>query len=353
MAKKKPTLTRKLVAHRLSLLRLAESAREKVIADLSVIDSGLLKLIYDSQITDSPTTSVARTESLIIQSRPIIASGYATATTTLTEELMGLAQYEQEKLPSILDAFGATISDDNEISDDDLSAFVSSLVIVGFRLRDWWSKQTLDTQLRFAQQARMSSSARENSYQLLDRIVGKSTNNRTILDDGGSNTLFVEKSGGILNTSYYQASGLVHTSSQAVSSSIDGNILDDNSNQIDGYQAVVTLDGRTSDLCLSRAGGAWSSDGNPWPGSFVSISFPGFTPWHWKCRTFLAPILKGQQPDEAMTFSDWIEGEDEDVQKDVLGPKRFELWKQGHVSPDQMIDQSGNRLTLEQLRGNL
>ena len=51
-----------------------------------------------------------------------------------------------------------------------------------------------------------------------------------------------------------------------------------------------------------------------------------------------------------LRYEDWLKSQKETVQKDVLGPSRFELWKNRSLTLPEMLDQRGNPLTLEQLR---
>jgi hypothetical protein len=51
-----------------------------------------------------------------------------------------------------------------------------------------------------------------------------------------------------------------------------------------------------------------------------------------------------------MNYEDWLRTQDEETQKEVLGPARWELWKGGKLSMTDMVHQNGRALTLGELR---
>lgn len=106
------------------------------------------------------------------------------------------------------------------------------------------------------------------------------------------------------------------------------------------------------------------------PTTVKKEAFPGPPPWHWNCRTALVPVLKsedelteadreklskstrasmnGQVP-ETMTYDGFFKTLSESEQKEVLGQKKWEIWKRGNLKMRDMIDQTGNELTIGEL----
>lgn len=60
--------------------------------------------------------------------------------------------------------------------------------------------------------------------------------------------------------------------------------------------------------------------------------------------------MGGQVP-ATLTYEEWLRKQSEKTQREVLGPNRLQLWRSGQISIDEMVDQSGRSLTLDQLRG--
>lgn len=58
--------------------------------------------------------------------------------------------------------------------------------------------------------------------------------------------------------------------------------------------------------------------------------------------------LNGYVPSKT-TYYEWLEGQSATIQKDVLGVKRYDMWKAGDVKPYQFYSQDGRWLTLKEL----
>jgi hypothetical protein len=153
-----------------------------------------------------------------------------------------------------------------------------------------------------------------------------------------------------------------------------------NKDVIKGVQAQVTLDHRTSAICMARSGFAWDLDGKPLPGTDTDEDFPGPPPWHPNCRSTLIPIVKSigeivEDPEvdkevakvaeevpkatqssmdgqvaQVLTYEDWLKSKSEAFQKEVLGPGKWELWQKGQIGLKDLIDQRGRPIALEQLQ---
>ena len=122
-----------------------------------------------------------------------------------------------------------------------------------------------------------------------------------------------------------------------------------NSDTVKMVQAINPLDSKTSPICQARAGRVWSmGDGRPL-GHGVE-RFPGPPPWHLGCRTTILPLGRRDTPVRGQTFGGLLDSMPENRQKAMLGPGKFELWRNGDISMSDMIDQSGRPLTLNQLR---
>jgi hypothetical protein len=59
--------------------------------------------------------------------------------------------------------------------------------------------------------------------------------------------------------------------------------------------------------------------------------------------------MDGQVPAN-LTYYDWLGRQSAAVQKDVLGPTRYDMWKNGGVTPDRFVNDKGKMLTLNELR---
>lgn len=103
------------------------------------------------------------------------------------------------------------------------------------------------------------------------------------------------------------------------------------------YQWVSVLDSRTTPVCRARAGKAFEHGKGPLP------------PAHPNCRSTVFSLVKGVGPADDLGYEDWLLRQDAETQRDILGPARYKLWKQGGVKIDRFTD-GGRTLTLDQLR---
>lgn len=105
---------------------------------------------------------------------------------------------------------------------------------------------------------------------------------------------------------------------------------------VSGVQWVAVLDGNTCIACGALDGQVWRID-EPHPEP----------PYHAGCRCVLAPILIGEEPPNKWTFEDWLANQSAEMQREVLGPSRYVLYKQGVAFKSFVID--GRIKTLAEL----
>lgn len=151
-----------------------------------------------------------------------------------------------------------------------------------------------------------------------------------------------------------------------------------NSEAVKGLQARAVLDNRTTVLCLTRNGMAWTLDGKRMPGT--REPWPGPPPWHYRCRTTLIPIFRSLQalqetiddprlnrileevgdeysfdgqPAPTITFDRWLSRRTDASQRKILGKGKWELWKSGKIRLNDLLDQKGHTLTLAELKAKI
>ena len=233
----------------------------------------------------------------------------------------------------------------------------SDLVVEGRPAQEWWDRQETNLRRRFGREVREGLADEETIPDVVRRIRGTRENR---FKDG------------IFSITRHDAMTLARTSVFSVSNDARLAVFERNRNLLRGHQAVNPLDQRTSDICKARAGKAWMANGQPMEGT--AELFPGAPPWHFRCRTILAPIfnpvsemtglsdarrerLQGVgagrrldgKPADGIEFGDWFGRQSEAAQRDMLGKVKFGLWKRGRIGFPDLIDQSGNSLTIGEL----
>lgn len=113
-------------------------------------------------------------------------------------------------------------------------------------------------------------------------------------------------------------------------------VYDANPQLVRGVQWCAVLDGNTCIACGALDGQIWRLDeAHPEP------------PYHAGCRCILAPLLLDEETPDRWTFKDWLANQGAEMQKEVLGPSRYALYKQGASFNSFVID--GRIKTLAEL----
>lgn len=136
---------------------------------------------------------------------------------------------------------------------------------------------------------------------------------------------------------------------------------------------LYSVSGLVVKNCRARSGLMYTLDGKP---IGHNVPFLGGVPLHWGCRSTLLPVTKsfeeleatpgitkdyldsigegtrasmtGEVPEE-YTFDTWFRTLPEADQKSMLGPAKYRIWKEAGLTFQEMVDQRGNPLTVEQL----
>ena len=152
-----------------------------------------------------------------------------------------------------------------------------------------------------------------------------------------------------------QAQALISTILSHASSAGRLATYEQNSDLVDQYQWVSTLDGLTSMICMGRDGKRYDIGIGPMP------------PAHFNCRSTTIPIvkpkysldLKGQRPaigadgtelvSSKTRYSGWLRNQPKSFIDEALGPARSKLFREGKVTLDRFTDPTGKSYTLSQL----
>lgn len=154
-----------------------------------------------------------------------------------------------------------------------------------------------------------------------------------------------------------QVGSLVTTVTNHVSASARARQLQDNDDILQGKQDIATLDSRTTPFCRSI------------DRRIIPLAGPS-PPYHFGCRTSQVPVLKEEYlreipgsvrpavgPDGATqvssktTYGEWLANQPASFQREVLGPKRYELFSKGELTLDRFVDgETGQQYTLKQLK---
>jgi len=355
-----------------NLLRFDAGERAKILAILRMLEEDLVSklMAIDPSAPLRAKYRKERLDRLLSEVRATIKSAYRDNAASLAAGLRGLAGAEASWATlTINGAVGVEVID-SILTEEFLRAIASDALIQGAPSAEWWKRQGERLTNRFMDEIRTGMSAGESIDDMVRRIRGKATGRRHKYIDPitGKERWYVEFAGGIMDTGTRQARALVRTSVQQVAADARRAMYQANDDVIKGVQQISTLDGRTTETCIAYSGAAWDLDGKPIRGN--SLPFNGGVPRHYNCRSTEIPLLKswrdlGIDMDELpqttrssmdgqvaadLSFGDWLSGKPESMQDHMLGKGKAQLWRDGVISLTDLVDQTGNPLTLAELK---
>jgi hypothetical protein len=222
-----------------------------------------------------------------------------------------------------------------------LETITKTLLVEGGPADAWWKKMSLDTAFKFSNQVRQGIALGETNSQIFRRVA-------QMTDLAGRN------SRALVHTAIMQAAGDARMA-----------VIGQNADVYTGYRHLSTLDGHTTSICMARSGAEWDLDKEPINGNKLPFKQ---TPVHWNCRSTIIGILrplsdfglkepKGQTRASAegqirkdTSFEEFLGRRTVAQQNEQLGVGRAELWRDGKITLRQLVDNSGNSLTLSQLK---
>jgi SPP1 gp7 family putative phage head morphogenesis protein len=346
-----------ITGHSVDLVRLESSLKSDVIKQLKTLEASLIKKLNATNLeTTSTQLKRKRQAALLSQTKATIRESYAlidAKEATNMTSVAGIA--ESQAVSAINGAINAQVLSVG-MSDQMLGSIASNTLIQGAPSKEWWAGQGDALQKDFKHVIRQSMLAGETTSQIVQKIRG---------------TKALGYNDGIMNTARNRAQALVRTSVQVVANEARMRTYDANDDIVRGIEWVSTLDSRTSAICQFLDHKKWNTKRHPMG---HSKKFPGPTA-HWNCRSTQVPILKSWgelgskqkfkeipkstrasmdgQVSSKIGYEKWLKGKDKAFQMDVLGPGKWDLWQAGKVGFKDLVDQSGNPVSLANLKTKL
>ncbi len=326
----------------INLARYDSSLRSRVIALLKDVEAE----IYQKLLTDKPWSEFARERlnKQLADIRQILNFEYLDISKLTSSELAELAVIEaQWQAKSVNKEIGVDLLSAMP-TESQLEALAAKTLIQGAVNKDWWARQSQDTQFRFLTAVRTGVAQGETNAQLVGRVKS------------------------FMNVSKRNAEALVRTSVQTVASEARRSTIRANSDVIKGIQQVSVLDSRTSEICMAYSGAAWNLEGKPV--GEKKLPYGSGVPRHWSCRSFEIPVTKtfrelGLDADEFpkgtrssidgqvardLSFDEWLKSKPDSVQNEMLGVGKAQLFRSGKITLTDLVNGDGNPLTLAELK---
>ncbi|TNC78273.1 hypothetical protein FHI69_02965 [Janthinobacterium lividum] len=377
------------LTHSLNLLRFSAGTQDKILALMGAMSKELTAKLNEGEIS---TYGKQRLGALLRESNALISSHYTGMQAEMTRNLTGMVHIEADYTAKVLTQglkieLGAKLPPATY-----LEKLVGDTLIKGASSADWWKRQALDTQFRFASQVRLGAAQGETTSQIVSRVLGKSAKAADLAPStpatppmpagtpgapatpaakGPALTPDPVAPGeqGILKTSAANARALVHSSVQAVANAARLASFQQNADLIECLVWLSTLDSHTCLLCAMRDLHEYSlHDQEPINHTHEWAGGPGAI--HFSCRCVLSTRTKSfadlgielDEPGEStrpsdggavsskMNFKDFLASKDKAWRAEYLGPGRAEMYESGKITLNDLMNLKGRKLTLEELQ---
>jgi hypothetical protein len=249
-----------------------------------------------------------------------------------------------------------------------LQKLASDVLIQGSPAKNWWLRQTQDVQFKLANEIRIGAAQGETNAQIIKRIVGQDATVAKAPSAPGAVPTIEPSIPGVMPLARKNAAAIVQTSIATVAAEARRATFKANADITNGIMQVSTLDGHTSLTCIAYSGATWDLDYEPIGEN--DLPYNGGVPRHFNCRSAEVAIMKTlremgidmDEPDPGMrassegpissktTFADFLKLKGVDYQNKVLGPGRAELFRQGKLSPRDLVSSAGRPMKLADLR---
>jgi len=293
---------------------------------------------------DLGPATTRRVQNLTRALAEIVDQTYNTTYALTVDELINLASDETRFQVGIIEEATSPVKIDMLLPDGPtLRSVVVSRPFQGKHLREWYSELGRQQRQQMKQAIRLGIAEGEGIEAITRRIVG--TRARKYTD-------------GILEIGRRNARAITRTAVNHVSAHAREALFNQNSKVVNKVKIVATLDHRTSAICRFQDGRVYAVNSGPRP------------PFHMNCRTTVVPVLKswrelgvdlkeappgtrralGGEVPEDVTYPKWFKSQSAALQRDVLGPSRYKMFRSGKTDVREFADSKGRMYTLKELR---
>jgi SPP1 gp7 family putative phage head morphogenesis protein len=312
------------VSHRIGLSRYSTAVVRRTLAVINRTEKAVLARLADAGLT---AFQRLRDEQLLAEVRTIQVAGWAEIRRRLTTDFAELAANEVEFAQRLL---GVPVVQVGVFSGaptlEQVIAAANARPFSGRVLADWFIDAERATVARVREVIKQGIVEGQTIDQMTRALRG---------------TRAMQYRDGLLETTRRRAETLVRTAVTHVANVAQQQMFEANADIVLGVIWTSTLDLRTSSVCQARSEKVYPINSGPRP------------PAHPNCRSVMRPkvaAIPGVAPFTPKSYSEWLKGQDAEVQDDLLGPTRGALFRRGGLDVDRFVDSKGQTLTIEALR---
>jgi SPP1 gp7 family putative phage head morphogenesis protein len=337
------------ISHQIGLQRYGTGVVRRVMALLNRVDADLFaQMVIALEKMPPESFTVQRLDQLLVEVNRLNAEAYKAAGEELDKALLELAGYEasyqHKMLQSVLPAQVAEALTLATVPANQAYAAAMARPFQGKLLREALKDVEAAKAIRIRDAIRMGFVEGETISQMVRRIRG---------------TRALGYADGLMEIDRRGAEALVRTAVNHTANYARQAVFEANSDVVQEWQFLSTLDGRTTITCASLSGKTFPIGSGPQP------------PRHWNCRSTAVPVLTSAwealglsksdiepstqasmdgQISGDITYGQWLKGKPAAFQDEVLGPERGKLFRSGGLTVDRFTDSKGKVYTLDELR---
>lgn len=337
------------IRHQIYLTRYSTGVVREMLAILNQTDQDIIKRLRNKALPGNRTPyQRERLQRMQREIRTIIASGQSEMSAALRLKLKEINAYEIGFATQSMNA--AIVVDVEAVAPaaGTVYAAATQKPLQGKLLRDWFAGLAKNKADEVNRAIMIGITEGETVNDIIRRLRG---------------TAAAKYRNGILSTSRRHAEAITRTAVNHVVTHARQSVFERNKDLVKGYQYVATLDGRTTDICMSLDGKM-----------FESMQDAPTPPQHINCRSTIAPVMKswkelGFSADELdpgtrasmngqvsakETYQTWLKKQGNTAagrkfQDRVLGKTKAKLFREGNVTLDRFVDPTGRSYTLAEL----
>jgi hypothetical protein len=334
------------IRHQVNMTQYGNFVLAKMIRILNLSDADLITQLNAALLdVDADSFKVQRLDKLLASVREVNAQAYAALYGGMTDELQAYVAYEgQFQYDLYRNVVPATFSIASVVPEQVYAAAMAQ-PMQGRLLKQWASN------LSAVRMGRISDAVSNGFTQ------GKTTAD-IVRDIRGTRAL--NYADGFLDTDRQKIEAVVRTALSHTAQITRTRFTEENEDILGDEMWVSTLDGRTSPECRARDHLLYTKvDHKPVGHSVPWRGGPGRL--HWCCRSTSIALLKGQKSlygsraaaggpvDANLTYKDWLKQQSVEVQDQVLGKTRGDIYRAGGKDETMFTNDKGRMLTLKQM----
>lgn len=343
-------LADELIASHLDVTRIAAGLQARVLDILDRLQRELVARLADPsrELTDF---TKARLQALLREVTSVVDNYYQRAQGELDLTLNSISQTLSTHVADLLDAHvTATVGAATLPSETFMARLAANSLVMGGPAAEWWQRLSLDAAFKLNNAIRQGIVQGETNAQIIARVTGTRT------------------SPGVMDIARTNAAAVVQTATMTVANDARLATFQKNADVVTALKWLATIDGHTCERCIARSDLTWSNDDAHTPIDHA-IPFEN-PPIHFNDRCVLVPVTAtfaelgidlpepkpGQRASSegpvssTTSFADWLSRRSVAQQDEQLGPGRAQLWRDGKITLQQLLNVDGNPLSVAQLQ---